>query len=328
MENKDVSVKKPTNKILQLVKWLVLIVLLVIAFQYIDFDEIRNTFQEFSVVSFILYLGVILISRFFYAWRWMLIGSGVLTQPKISLFYFYHANLLAEFVTIVMPSSITGEVTRVLKLNSKGNKTAASTAAILIDRAVGISSMALVSLAALLLMGQQLEINLQDLIPARFFLPFTIGVLFLLVIGGLLAWRWIRKADLRKKLERAWELFTGNIKTITYSFFISCFAHLLFSSAHYFLFRQVFSLPLVDIIGVILTPQLARSIPVSVLGISPGEGLMVASQMMVGMTRETAVTITFISLLGRYILALLGFLLELLSDGIRFFKNTSPPEEV
>jgi len=83
----------------------------------------------------------------------------------------------------------------------------------------------------------------------------------------------------------------------------------------------LFPVSYIEAVAIILTPQLARSIPISVLGISASEGLMVPSLMMAGMTREIALTITVLSLLGRYSFAFLGFLWEFLESGLSFFKQ-------
>jgi len=320
--------KKKTNRILQAVKWIVLIVLLYIGSRYVNIQDIRKTFQKFSILSFILYMAAISISRILYAWRWKINGKRILANPDLPLFYLYHVNNLAEFVTIVMPSSITGEITRVMKMNARGNKTISSTAVLMIDRFVGIVSMAFISIGALLIMGQDFQINLERFIPSKNIMLIISGVLILLVIGLILAWRRIKKTNLMEKINQAWRIISTNSRQIMISFLVSCIAHISFSVSHYFLFREVYPLPIIDIVGIILFPQLARSIPVSVLGISPGEGMMVASQMMIGITRETAVAVTFLTLLGKYILALSGFIIELFIDGIRFFQNMNSNEPV
>ena len=320
--------KKKTSRILQALKWVVLVVLLYIGSRYISIQDIRETFQNFSILSFILYVAAIAITRILYAWRWKINGKKILTNPDLPLFYLYHANNLAEFVTIVMPSSITGEITRVMKMNARGNKTISSTAVLMIDRVVGIVSMAFISFGALLIMGQDLQIDLENIIPSRNVILMISGLLILLAIGLILAWRRIRKTNLMERINQAREIILANSRQIMISLIVSCLAHISYSASHYFLFREVFPLPIIDTIGIILFPQLARSIPVSVLGISPGEGMMVASQMMIGITRETAIAVTFLTLLARYILALSGFIVELFMDGIRFFQNLNTSEPV
>ncbi len=328
MNKQQPADKKKTNRILQALKWIALIVLLYIGSRYINIQDIRETFQNFSILSFILYVAAISISRILYAWRWKLNGKKILNNPKIPLLYLYHANNLAEFVTIVMPSSITGEVTRVIKMNARGNKTISSTAVLMIDRFVGIASMAFISFGALLIMGRDLQIDLNNILPSRNIILITSILVILLAIGLFLAWRRFKNANLREKIIQAWGVISANSKQIVVSFFISCLAHISFSASHYFLFQEVYPLPIIDIIGVILFPQLARIIPLSVIGISPGEGMMVASQMMIGISRETAVAVTFLTLLARYVIALSGFIIELFIDGIRFFRNLNSSESI
>jgi len=327
MKNFFAENKRVIQNLLRLGKWILLFAFFIIAFRYIEFEKVKASLASFSPSSILLYVFSLLIGRFIYAYRWKLIGNSLLNQPKINLYIYFHANLLAEFISIVLPSSIGGEVARVLKLNDKGNKTITSTLTILIDRIIGISSMAVVSFTALLLMGQKIEFRIEDLIPQKYWFPLFAALLIIIGLTGVFTFHWLLKHGFQQKIERARQIIFENIRPILLSFLISSIAHILFSVSHYFLFMDIKTLNLIELIAVILAPQLARTIPLSVLGISPGEGLMFASQMMVGVSRETALVITFITLISRYFFALLGFILEMFSDGMVFFKKAAESEK-
>lgn len=316
------------NKIFQIFKWLILLAFLFLAFRYMDFNEMLASLQMFSIRSLLLFIGILFISRLLYAWRWQVIGKFILPEARLSLYFYFQTNTLAEFVSIVMPSSVGGEVTRVIKMNSKGNKTTLSTAIILIDRASGALSMALVSIAALLLMGQKIEIPIHDWLSQDWVLPVILVVIVLIGIGVYTYFRVIQNDKFKQKMINAWEILSSNLDALALSILISIVAHIIFSLSHYFIFNEIYPLNPVELVAIVLTPQLARTIPISVLGFSPGEGMMVASQMMVGIPRETALVITLITLTSRYFFALVGFLLELLTDGIGFFKKARKTQEV
>ncbi|HUV15794.1 MAG TPA: hypothetical protein VMW28_04445, partial [Pelolinea sp.] len=169
--------------------------------------------------------------------------------------------------------------------------------------------------------------NLAEIIPEILHLPLI--VLLTLIAASILVvgFFWLRNPSQKGRLARAWVLVRGNIPLLSFAFLVSILAHLVFSLAHYFLLEELFPLSIPEIIAVILTPQLARSIPISVLGISAGEGLMVSGQMMIGMPKETALVITLVALASRYFFALLGFLIEFVRDGIRFFTKVKTPED-
>ena len=316
--------KKSTKKVFQALKWVLLFGFLYLAFRYFQWDELAATFEAISIKAIAIYLAMIFISRILYAYRWKQVGNILINKSQIPLVYYFQTNLLAEFITIAMPTSLGGEVTRVLKLNNKGSNTTFSTASILIDRALGIGGMLIVSLTSLALLGSQINLNIPEAISDSLSLPVILaGIGLILIIITATIW-WLRKPAQKEKLASAWELIKDNIPGLLYALLISCVAHIIFSAAHYFLLEEIYPLDLITTIAVILTPQLARSIPISVLGISAGEGMMVAGQMMIGMSKESALIITMLSLAARYFFALLGFLIEFLHDGIRFFKQVSP----
>lgn len=324
---KDQLSKKSTNNFLQVLKWVVLFIFLFFAWRFFQWDQFSDALNQLSFQGIALYVLVIFFSRIIYAYRWQLIGAMMIEKVRIPLAFFFQTNLLAEFVTIVMPSSLGGEVTRVLKLNSRGSRTTLSTASILIDRALGIGGMLAVSLASLALIGQKIVINIEDLVPQELITPLVILVMLvfvLVIIGGFI---WLRNPVQKQRFVRAWSMVKNNIPLLIFAFLTSMAAHVIFSLAHFFLLRELFPLNPLEIIAVILTPQLARSIPVSVLGISAGEGLMVAGQMMIGIPKETALLVTLAALASRYFFAILGFLIEFLRDGIHFFKQVRPTSD-
>jgi len=316
--------KKAIDLILQISKWVILFVFLYFVFRYIDFDEMLSSLQKFSAGSIFLFLSFLLISRFLYAWRWLVIGKSLLKGEKSSLFFYFQSNTLSEFVSIVLPTSVSGEFVRVFKLNSKGNKSTQSTAVILIDRASGILAMVIVSLAALLLMGRKINFSISQIIPGNLILPVSLAAAAVLVIGIFLFFRLIRNDRFVLILQQGWKTIRSNIPALLSSLGISIAAHIVFSLSHLFIFNEIYPLGPIELTAVILTPQLARTIPISVLGFSPGEGMMVASQMMVGIPREVALLITLITLISRYFFALIGFAIELLTDGIGFMKKAGP----
>ncbi|MCJ7519669.1 MAG: flippase-like domain-containing protein [Anaerolineaceae bacterium] len=313
--------EKHGRQILAILKLLILVILSIFAFMNFDSKLFFNSIHALPFQNILYYLSFIFLSKLLYAFRWKINGKVVFPKVKISLFEYFQYNVLAEFISIVMPTSIGGEITRILKIRQKNVKTSYATASILIDRALGIIGMALVSICALLLLGKRMTFSLKNILPDTLLLPIILGILVIFVIVMFLFLHWVRQPRQTKRLSRAWDIIRDKFGIILISLGISIVGHLVFSLAHSFLFVELYPLSWLETIAIILTPQLARSIPISVLGISAGEGLMVASQMMAGMPRETALIITIISLFGRYFFAFLGFLLEFLKDGVSFFKQ-------
>lgn len=310
--------KKSINRI---TKWFSLFIFLFFAIRFIDLKEAKSALSEISISIFFLYIGILFLSKIFYAARWKMINQSLVENESIPVLFFFTTNLLAEFVTIALPSSIGGEVTRFLKINRRNQDTLITTTGIFIDRLIGITTMAIDSAVVLLLMGQVLTINIKEFLPQEHLIPF---IFVTLMVGGsivYLAIRWYKNSTFSKKINTAWRLVKQNRHRLLTASVVSIIAHIIFSLSHVILFQRLFPLPVLSVIGVILTPQLGRSIPISLFGVSGGEGLMVISQMMVGMPQSTALVITFISLIARYFFALLGFLFEIFTDGLRFIKD-------
>ena len=302
-------------------KWLTLIIFMFFVIRYIDLTEAKSAFSEISISIFFLYIGMLFVSKIFYAARWKMINQSLILDESIPISYFFTTNLLAEFVTIALPTSIGGEVTRFLKINRRNQNAVMTTTGIFIDRVIGIITMTIVSFIVLLLMGQNFTIDIRELFPQDYLIPFTFGTF---LVGGLIAYgviRWVKNSNYPEKIKTAWELVKQNRLRLLTATTVSIVAHIIFSLSYIVIFQRLFPLPPISVIGVILTPQLARSIPISLFGVSGGEGLMVISQMMVGMPQSTALAITFISLIARYFFALCGFLFEILTDGVRFIKD-------
>ena len=309
-------------------KWFTLIIFLFFIVRFVDLKEAKSAFSEISISIFILFIGMLFLSRIFYAARWKMINQSLILDENIPILYFFTTNLLAEFVTIALPSSIGGEVTRFLKVNRRNQNAVMTTTGIFIDRLIGITTMAIISIIVLLLMGQNFTINIRDFLPQNYLIPFTLGTF---LIGGLITYgviRWVKNSAYPEKIKTAWKLIKQNRLRLLTASAISILAHIIFSLSYIVIFQQLFPLPTISVIGVILTPQLARSIPISIFGVSGGEGLMVISQIMVGMPQSTALVITFISLIARFFFALCGFLFEFFTDGIRFIKDLPNKKEM
>ena len=327
MNNIRVWFRSHSKQISAIGKWAILVILLVAALLILDVNDIRSVFSSITLGMFFSYVGILLSSRILYSARWKLINQALTGKDHISLPTFFSTNLLAEFVTIAFPSSIGGEVTRFFKINPHNQDPLATTTGIFIDRLIGITTMILDSIIVLLLMRQDFSINLEEYIPGSYVVPIIIGAVFVTGTVLVLFTRLMRKSDYLIKIKNAWDLVKKNKHLIFYATLISIASHIIFSLSHVVLFQSLFPIPYLSVIGVILTPQLARSIPISLFGISGGEGMMIVSQMMIGLPQNTALVITLTSLFARYFFALCGLVIEILTDGLKFIKKLSNKKE-
>ena len=306
--------------ILSTIKWLFLILFFVIIINLIDLNDFRETLASVrftTIAAFTLLLGV---SKLLYAVRWQLINSAINPQANIPWKVFLSTNLLAEFVSIALPSSIGGEVVRFAKINPHNQNGWKTSFGIFVDRLMGVATMLAGSFFLILLMGDEIKSFFgRKLAEVNWALTIMLMAIATL-ITVFLAVKFYSKKKEEIDLETFRKAARDKWPQLTLAVFISLLSHFSFSASHLVIFRQLFPLPFISALGVVLVPQLAKSIPISLFGISGSEGLMIFGQMLVGLPENTAVVITFISLFARYIYAALGLVIELLQDGWSFIN--------
>lgn len=295
-------------------KWLALTGMLYLAVRFANLNDFISSFSQVSLPALVGFWGLILLSRFFYAFRWYLICANGLGLRGISGLFLLRINLLGEFVGIAMPSALGGEAVRVMKLGARTGMAARSTASIVADRLLGLISMALITLVLLPELGVSVAWQL-PLAASSLWSTLTLSV-----TGFGVAIFWLRWRDGRIPLPCAIQQLELGFSSLITLVLLSVGGHLIFASGHYLLFQEIQPFPYLVIVAITMTAQLARSVPISLLGIGLSEGSMVALASLVGVTPETALVVVVIALGARYIFAIGGLLIELWCDGKMFLN--------
>ena len=295
------------NYYLVILKWLALFVMLYFVLRFINLNFDITVFSQVSILTLVSYLGLNFLSKLFYAFRWYLISSQGLGLQGFSSLSLFRINLIGEFVSISMPTSLGGEVVRIMKLTTLTEMGAKSTTSVLIDRIAGLVGMLLIVFILFPVWGATVVMWQ----PSSFAIIMVFAVVILVLGIILLYWQGKIKLIFReiKQLNFGFPLLITSI-------LLSALGHLFFASGYYLLFREFEPLSFWVATGVTLTVQLARSIPISLLGIGISDGSMVALASLAGMaTSAEALSVVIIALSFRYIFALLGLLFELSVDG-------------
>lgn len=130
------------NLLLRLLGTLVATVLIVLLIQEQGWSEIVNALKQISLVSFLLALGFLLISRLFVIARWhVLLQSG---GVKIPLSRSAELTLMGLFANNFLPTTVGGDVVRLAGVMQMGFDRAICLASIAADRIIGLVGMALV----------------------------------------------------------------------------------------------------------------------------------------------------------------------------------------
>jgi uncharacterized membrane protein YbhN (UPF0104 family) len=296
-------------------KWMALSGMLYLALRFIDLGDVVASFAQISPLTLAGFLTLTLLSKFFYAFRWYLICMNGLGLHKVPYLFLLRINLFAEFVGIVLPSALGGEAVRVLKLNARTRTVAWSAASIAVDRLLGVVSMGLIVLVLLPKLGPSVLGRL-PLTPSNLLIGTAFGVAG---FGAIVFW--LRRRSGWIRVSRAIQQIGLGVWLLMALVLLSVGGHLVFASGYYLLFQVIQPFPFLTVAALILTAQLARSVPISLLGIGLSEGSIVALARLVGMKTEAVLAVVVIALGGRYVFAICGLLIELLCDG-RVFLNT------
>jgi len=299
-------------------KWALFLGMLYLAIRFVDLNAVIASLAQISLSTFAGFLVLILLSKFFYALRWCLICTDGLGLRGVSALFLLRTNLLGEFVGIAVPSSLGGEAVRVLKLGARTRAAARSTASVVADRLAGVISMGLISLVLSPNLGPSVAWQLP---PSAGIL---LGAMALCVVGlGAATIFWLHRSGRRLSLSDAVQRLGIGPRPLTAALLLSVGGHLVFAGGYYWLFRGIQPFPFLTIAALVLTAQLARSLPVSLLGIGLSEGSMVALASLVGIRPEAALVVVAVALGVRYIFAACGLLIELACDGKVFLTTVT-----
>jgi len=213
-----------------------------------------------------------------------------------------------------------GEAVRVLKLSGRTGAVARSTASVVADRLTGVIGMGFIALVLLPKLGLSLVWRLS---PSASIL-LSVTVLCIGCLGAATAF-WLRRSDRRPSLPYAVQQLGIGPRLLIAALLLSGGGHLVFAGGYYWLFRWVQPFPssFLTIAALVLTAQLARSLPVSLLGIGLSEGSMVALASLVGIKPGAVLVVVAVALGARYIFAICGLFIELACDGKVFFDTVT-----
>ncbi len=303
------------NRYFAIGKWIILFVMLYFVIRFVNLPDVFANFKKISLSTLISFFILILTSKFLYAFRWYMICANGIDLRNISILFLLRINLLGEFIGIAMPSSLGGEAVRVVKLNDHTGAVAKSTVAIMADRLIGLISMGLVALALLPKFG----ISVTQWLPWS--VDISLSVMVLSAFGFVIAIFFLHQSGIRIPLPRAIQNLELSFSLLTTLLLLSGCGHLLFASGYYLLFQEIHPVPFLVSTALIFTAQLARIVPISLLGIGLGEASIVSLASLVGIKPEETFVVVVVALGALYFYAICGLLIELVCDGKAFFHT-------
>ncbi len=249
-----------------------------------------------------------------YALRWYTLISR-LDIGSVNKSYVFRIMLLGEFVSLILPSYLGGDGVRLLKLKERSDATGRIALSIILDRILGLLSLAGLSALCFPILIDLFKITV----------PSVVWALLVVIIGVviLLLWRLTRPGSPRKLPQWLEQLRSVSLQRRVWlvGIALSSAGHLLFVTGYYVLFSQLASVNYLSIVAISLSSLLTRSLPISILGVEVSDGALIAFVSTIGITPDTALVALSVIIGSRYVFALLGLVTEFLLDGTRFLRT-------
>lgn len=293
-------------------KWLLLLFIAIAALRLLDAVDLQESLSELTLSSVLAAISVLLLARALYSLRWLTIlrAFGI---RSVSFFYLLRILLLAEFMSIVMPSYLGGDGVRWLKLEMQTEEPTRIATSILLDRIIGLATLLLIAL-----MFSPPIAGLIDISLTTWMVMIGIGTLVIAIIV-LAVWLNQRARALTQSLLYRFQIQPAQLLLAVV---LSLLGHWVFSHAYFFLFRDYVMLDYSLVISITLVALVTRTIPISVLGVEASDGSLIALMGFVGIASEITLSVLVVIVGSRYLFAFIGLLAEVLLDGRKIFTTT------
>ena len=279
-----------------------------VAYYFFDFEQVRLAFRSLSVTSIVVFVGIMMVVRVINSWRWLVIARRCLGIEEISLGFMTRVTLLAQFTNVWFPSFLGGEFVRIWKLGRTSEMAKEIPISVMLDRVVGVASLAVLCLPFLLLFPHFIpDVNRALESP----LLMWGGIGFVVLVGGAAIWK---RNQFIQLFRRSWRFFEENNYMVE-PMLISMLGYSVIVVAYWFLLESLEAGSMLDIAAVTLIPRFGRVFPVSALGIGAVEGGTLVVGRYLGMGSQILVVIVAVHITSKYVASLLGALLEIGFEG-------------
>lgn len=281
-------------------KLLIISIVIIAAYVFIDFKSLINTYTLVTLPWIIILILLATLDRIMMAVKWHLLIR--LIDIKISLAQAIRIYYEASFLTHVLPSSLTGDAHRAYTANKISSKLSKILSSIFAEKFIAIISSGLLACVGIILLHGILKDtkfnSLIWLIPAIFSFVLAIFLYTLLSKKAKLLIEIIPIKSIKKigtKLYTAYELYAQNKIGLLANFFLAISEHLLQYSVFYFsaLALQINFSPL-ELIGILAITQFVRKFAIILEGWFLGEFFTIAGCVLIGINQTDALAFSLL----------------------------------
>lgn len=287
--------KRIFNFIIQLVVSIILITLLL---RWVNIGDMISLFKNINIYYFILLLALVTLDRIFMAYKWHLLLK--IKDTSISLVSAIRTYYIGTFIGSFLPTTVGGDIVRVLKLHSEKRKGTDVLSSVILERMLGfIASAVLAPIAALFLISF-FKLNIGRFLGIAGVLLFLFIILMLIPFNEAI----FRKIDKNEKLSRnflfnkfrnlylSYAKYKNNKNILILFLALSILEQLVPVIGNYLAGRALnLSIPFVYFLLIVPLVQLISRIPISFEGFGVNEGLLVYFFSLLGLSKTGAFTI-------------------------------------
>jgi uncharacterized protein (TIRG00374 family) len=255
-------------------------------------------FKNINILYLILLLALITADRILMAYKWHLLlkvrDIGVSLTGAIRIYY------IATFVGFFLPTTVGGDIVRIIKIRSEKHKGADALSSVVLERMLGFIASAIFASAAALLLVFYLKLNVWNffLIAGAVLLIFTSIVLVMFngrVAGKIESNKRLSENFILNKLLGAYKSYLQyrrHKKTLVMFFVLSMIEQMAPVIGNY-LAGMALNLKIPFIYFLLIMPviQLITRIPVSFEGLGVTEGLLVYFFLLLGLSKTDAFSV-------------------------------------
>lgn len=307
---------KATKK--TILKIVVSVALFGFIFYNIDTASLVENFRKLNVAYIPLIAGLLIANYLISSLRWklLLIHKG---GEAVSLKYLSYLYFEGSFFNNFMPTSIGGDVFKVVKLSKKLNDRTVAFVSTFMERFTGVIALVLISYVGLVQsldfwlsqLPQQLIANqsVKIFIEVMIFAGFWIGAIFAFFALKILS----KKVGAVKKVYDALMAYKGENRVLFYAFISSLLVQFLAILTQYFVFKALgVDLPILYSLVVFPVVTLASFFIPSLNGLGVQDALFIQFLAVISISSEVALSGSIIYHLFRLFVSLIGGIIYLL----------------
>jgi len=302
-----------------LIKFILSLLMVVIVFRSVDFENLRTTFLSMSPVAAILVIVGYTVGQLMSSVKWWTIArAGGITTPYSTALKVYFIGM---FVNCFSFGMVGGDAVRGILVAQGQPKKTEGIASVVADRIHGLTVLSCLALATSFFIGN-------DRVPQN--LIQFLWLMVLAFIGGWLIGPWLlvnfpflKNTKLSAKLQQVAAIFPRDPKTLAIITGISILFHTLQISLHAVMAAGMgIDIPLATLFVVIPFVNIASSLPISWqgLGIRENSYIFFLTAAPAIVSKEQAVAFGALWLLAVTVSSAIGGIVALVSGDLRTLK--------